>query len=402
MRYSSIDLDLDSPQPRDADDGEGWSDGALIVARRGGVPVGSALVHGPRPDSSRLTELISCREGEAAGPGDGAPVAITVAICTRNRAELLARCLASIAESVAHAGAEVDADVLVIDNASTDDRTVHTARTFGAQVHRELVPGLDVARNRAVRAARGTVLAFVDDDVVVDPTWLRTLSRTMRANPAALAVTGGVIALRVDTPAQVEFERSGGFFKGWSAGAVEARTHSDLPFNPSIGVGCNMAFRRAAFEVTGLFDEALDTGRPLAGGGDLDMLIRMAMAGVVIYEPSALVRHEHRQTFDDLRRQYFSWGKSWGAVLHKWYRTSSRHRRVIRGVAVHSVRHYVHDLVLPTKGRRFRSTHAALQLFGFVVGATAAYPRSRRRMEQRRRAVAPTPIDTQPDLDLTA
>jgi GT2 family glycosyltransferase len=236
-------------------------------------------------------------------------------------------------------------------------------------------------------------LAFVDDDVIVDPSWLRTLSRTIRANPSALAVTGGVIALRVDTPAQLEFERRGGFFKGWSAGVVDARTHADLPFNPSIGVGCNMAFRRTAFEVTGMFDEALDTGRPLAGGGDLDMLIRMAMAGAVVYEPSALVRHEHRTSFDDLRRQYFSWGKSWGAVLHKWYRTSSGDRPAIRRVAIDSIRHYVHDIVVPTRSRRYRSGHSALLLVGFAVGVTAAYPRSRRRMEQRRRSALALSVD---------
>ena len=116
------------------------------------------------------------------------------AVCTRNRPELLARCLRAILDAVDVAGAEVDASVLVVDNASDDDRPADVARSLGVDVVREAVPGLDVARNRAVATSRGDVIAFIDDDVVVEPTWLRTLARTFAAHPDAVAVTGGVTA----------------------------------------------------------------------------------------------------------------------------------------------------------------------------------------------------------------
>ena len=123
-------------------------------------------------------------------------MAITVSVCTRNRPELLARCLRSILDAVVVAGAEVDASVLVVDNAVRRRPTGGRGRGRSASTSvREAVPGLDVARNRAVATSRGDVIVFTDDDVVVEPTWLRTLARTFAANPDAVAVTGGVIGL---------------------------------------------------------------------------------------------------------------------------------------------------------------------------------------------------------------
>jgi len=221
----------------------------------------------------------------------------------------------------------------------------------------------------------------------VDVAWLRTIVRSFAANPGCIAVTGGVLAYALDTPARRDFERAGGFFKGWSPRSVGPSERPGSPFDPSIGVGCNMAFRTVALRALGPFDEALDTGHPLPGGGDLDILIRAAMAGPVHYEPSALVYHEHRATWPELRRQYRSWGASWGAVLHKWYVNEPTHRRAVRRAVTDALRFYGHDLVVGPKGGRRRRAHAAQLLLGFIVGSTVAYPRSRRRMERRRNRV---------------
>jgi GT2 family glycosyltransferase len=357
---------------------------ALVIARDTGLPVGSTFVAAGSRLVGPVAAVVVMREGPPLPGPVGAAVAITVSVCTRNRPELLARCLQSIREAVAVAGVEVDPSVLVVDNASDDDRPAAVARSQGVEVVREPVPGLDVARNRAVVTSHGDVVAFVDDDVVVEPTWLRTLARTFAAHPDAVAVTGGVTALTVAADAQATFEGCGGFFKGWLAGPLDRAERPDLPFDPSIGVGCNMAFRRAALEQAGPFDEALDTGPPLAGGGDLDMLLRMAVLGTVVYEPSAMVRHEHRATFDALAAQYTSWGRSWGAVLHKWYRCSPGNRRLIRRVTRRTLRWYLHDLVVPRVPGRLRHGDAWRLLVGFAVGATTAYPRSQRRMARRR------------------
>lgn len=101
---------------------------------------------------------------ERAGrPTDGRKV--SVVICTRDRAEELRRCLASLLRQ-----SRVPDQVVVVDNASRDDgRTRVAALAAGADYVREDRPGLDIARNRGVRAAIGDIVAFTDDDVPPSP-----------------------------------------------------------------------------------------------------------------------------------------------------------------------------------------------------------------------------------------
>jgi glycosyltransferase involved in cell wall biosynthesis len=318
-------------------------------------------------------------------------VAITVAICTKDRPALLATCLASVYEAIRAAGSEVEAEIVVVDNASTSDETQRIAEGAGAVCVREAVAGLDVARNRAVAAASKDVVAFIDDDVVVDQLWLRTLARTFAANPDAHAVAGAVRALRLDTPARVDFERSGGFTPQWEPARLVVDGTDDLPFRTGIAAGCNMAFRATSLQRAGPFDEALDTGRPMPGGGDLDMVIRMLMEGPFVYEPAAVVFHDHRADWKSLRYQYYSWGKGWGAVLAKWYRRAPEHRRCIRGVMRSVARDYTTLFVRgPRHTYSYRRSHTVLLAGGFLAGIFGSYERSQRRMQQRRAAVGQT------------
>src|SRR5260221_3686895 len=83
------------------------------------------------------------------------------------------------------------------------------------------------------------------------------------------------------------------------------------PCTTIFGNGCNMAFRVEAMRSIGGFDEALDTGAALPGGGDLDALYRIVRHGYeLVYDPQMLVWHQHRRDFAGLRRQI---RRSWGA-----------------------------------------------------------------------------------------
>jgi len=362
----------------------------LVVARRHGVPVGSRLFERapPRHRDALVGELLM-RPDEPPG-SSGTRLSVTVAVCTRDRPELLGRCLDSVVAAAAVAAREAELELLVVDNGSADGETLRIARASGARCVREPVPGLDFARNRAVRESSGEVVAFVDDDAVVDPTWLRTLVRSFAAHPEARAISGQVLALRVDTPARFEFERTTGFSLGWEPTTFTLALGPEMPFRPGMGVGCNMAFRRGALDEVGPFDEALDTGRPLPGGGDLDMMIRMVLAGGVFFEPSATVFHEHRADWAGLRYQFYTWGKGWAAVLDKWYRSDPAYRRRIRGVAKAMVRSLVGGVV---RGRRrtgsYRRWHCVLFGVGFAAGWMGTYGRSVKRVDARRRAAQP-------------
>ncbi|MGY1827727.1 glycosyltransferase [Blastococcus sp. SYSU DS0541] len=236
-------------------------------------------------------------------PVDGSVV--TVAICTRDRPDDLRRCLEAVA------GLDTrPADVLVVDNASRDDRTRQVAEEFGVRYVREPRAGLDWARNRALLEAGTRIVAFTDDDVLVHPCWLRGIVRAFAEEPDAVVVTGLVAPAELATRAQVLFEAFGGFGRGYarrwmSVGVASGEVAAQLyPGTGVAGTGANMALLREDALALGGFDPALDVGTPTGGGGDLEMYFRvLASGGLLVYEPTAVVRHVHRRTMPELARQ---------------------------------------------------------------------------------------------------
>src|SRR5712691_11183190 len=77
-----------------------------------------------------------------------------------------------------------------------------------------------------------------------------------------------------------------------------------------------MAYRRSIFAQLGPFDPALDVWTVTHGGGDLDMFLRSLVEGhTLVYEPAAVVRHRHRRTYSELRRQIANNGYGFSSVL---------------------------------------------------------------------------------------
>ena len=230
---------------------------------------------------------------------------VTVAVCTRDRTHHLERCLDGLRRLD-----YPNLDRLVVDNAPASGATEALVRRHPeVRYVREPKPGVDWARNRAIDAGRGELIAFTDDDVTVDPGWVRALAQAF-VDPEVMAVTGLVVPAELETPAQVLFERYGGFGRGFErrsyrvhveARELAARHHGGAGL---FGTGANMAFRRGLFERIGPFDPALDVGTATNGGGDLEMFFRTLKHGhTLVYEPAALVRHWHRRDYADLRTQ---------------------------------------------------------------------------------------------------
>jgi len=241
---------------------------------------------------------------------DGALPRISVAVCTRDRPEDLAACLASLAALWA-----APHEVLVIDNAPATQATAKLVAQRFPQFRYicEEVPGLDHARNRAIREASGEVIAFTDDDVVVDADWTGSLARAFAADPAVGLITGLIEPLEQETPAQVWFERYGGFGRGCQRYYLQLKRAAPLAWNTAgagrLGAGANMAVRRTIFAEIGHFDPALDVGTPTRGGGDHEIFFRLLRSGwICLYEPTAVVRHRHRRTMDELAGLLFNYG----------------------------------------------------------------------------------------------
>jgi glycosyltransferase involved in cell wall biosynthesis len=395
MNYRLIDVELSEPSGSLclSEDQHGLG----LVARWHGRPIGfhmEELPAGRKLDEDALREIVDRKFAASllkARVEDSFSVclkvrgpSLSVVICTRNRADRLARLLRSL-EPVMKTADFRWVEVLVIDNGSTD-RTENVAASFKAVRHVvESRLGLNFARNRALAEARGQLIAFLDDDVVVDQGWLQGLAVAWQSRPDAGGYSGLVLPYRLDTQAQIMFERRGGFRRGFRR--IEFRSaHHHNPLFPagagSVGAGCNMAFDRSLLLELGGFDEALDTGAPLPGGGDLDIFYRVLRSGrPIIYEPRYAVHHEHRETLAELHRQYWSWGLGLMAFLVKCQRTDPQLRHRHRAMIAWWFGNQAQSLLRSVRRAEFQEICFNLaELWGGVMGLAGEYDRSRARI----------------------
>ncbi len=227
----------------------------------------------------------------------------TVAVCTRDRPDDVRRCLHALMRL--HDDGQ---ELLVIDNCPSTDATRQIVNEFPlVRYVREPVPGLDVARNRALTEARGDIVAFSDDDAAPDQGWLRALLRNFN-DPLVFCVTGLTMPLELETDAQEWHERYSTFGRGFKRRVFDRAFVNPMAAG-KIGAGVNMAIRRSALQLVGPFDEALDAGTRTRSGGDSEMFSRLLAAGYrIVYEPRALTWHRHRRTWSELRKMIYGYG----------------------------------------------------------------------------------------------
>lgn len=251
-------------------------------------------------DSLRLEDLLDMSPQQYQGD---LPL-VTVAVCTRDRPIDIALCLDALYKlDYPHL------DILVVDNAPTSDATEQVVRQHAnVRYVCEPRPGLDWARNRAILEAKGDIIAYTDDDVIVDAGWVKGLAQVFVQNPEVMAVTGLVVPYELETEAQVLFELYGGFGRGMQRKWSRVDRGDKMPWGllgtGQFGAGANMAYRRWVFDEIGYFDPAMDVGTVTNGGGDLEMYFRILKQGhTLVYEPTAIVRHRHRRDYAKLRTQ---------------------------------------------------------------------------------------------------
>lgn len=242
---------------------------------------------------------------------------LSVIIPTRERPDHVARCVRSIL-ATGYPGARYE--IIVADNAPQTNATAEVvAREFAhapVRYIREDRSGSASARNRGLTIAEGEIVAFTDDDVIVDTHWLTELAHAFSyADETPIScVTGLVMPMELASQAQVWFEQYGGFSPGFERRLYNMSSHHPhtplYPFRAGIfGTGNNMAFRRRALAEIGEFDPALGNGTPALGGVDSEALLRTILRGyTLLYEPSAIVHHAHRADYAGLRRQIYSYG----------------------------------------------------------------------------------------------
>lgn len=298
-----------------------WKDAPVGEARDQGLPGGPIDLEQHWASVAATSAL--ARAKRVASRRTQPALGASLVICTRDRPDELRRCLNSLP-----AQSYRPTEVIVVDNASRDNRTRQVADAAGVTYVREDRPGLDIARNTGVRHAQEPIIAFTDDDVHLHPRWLERLVTALEESPA-LAATGLVLPAELETEAQQIFEAYWGFGRGYEPlefgadfFAADKRTGSEVW---KIGAGASMAFRREAFETAGGFDERLDVGA--AGcSGDSEFWHRiLSIGGTCVYEPAAVAFHYHRREISGLASQIYYYMKGHAAALMVQYeRTRNR------------------------------------------------------------------------------
>ena len=250
---------------------------------------------------------------------------ITAVVCTYNRCQILKQALESIAAS--KVPASVDWEVLIVDNNSKDETRAVAEEFCRKDPARfryvfESEQGLSAARNAGFRESRGDVVAYTDDDAVVEPDWLWNLTAALQEREW-IGSAGRIVPVWP------------GSLPGWLStsdpnmmgpfGAFDlGKTPISLTRPP---YGGNMAFRKEAFERYGGFRTNLGrSGSNLQGREDVEFGNRLLEAGERLrYEPDAVIHHpvfEQRLTKSYVLRWWYWYGRSeiseTGAPESKW------------------------------------------------------------------------------------
>jgi GT2 family glycosyltransferase len=247
----------------------------------------------PAPASCPPREPATALPRESSRGGLNRSMSVVICTYTEARWDLLVRAVRS-ASGQSLRPAQI---VVVIDHCPALMRRARQelASAAGVDDRRQLTiisnsgqPGLSDARNTGVRAARRSIVAFLDDDAEADPTWLSRLGDHYE-NPAVVGVGGQVLPeWEASRPAWFppEFD--------WVIGCTYRGMPRQVAPIRNL-MGANMSFRRDALLESGGFSADLGRigSRPL-GCEETDLCIRLTSRdakNVLLYDPNAVVQH---------------------------------------------------------------------------------------------------------------
>jgi len=206
-------------------------------------------------------------------------------------------------------------ELLVVDNGSTDDtRTIIKDMQSRLSLRYLYEPclGLSHARNRGVAEAKGEIVAFLDDDVLVGSGWLHNMRLAFEQTNAD--AVGGRARLKFEQPPPAWL---GPKFRLLLAEVEHGDKRTQIKDHLLL-FGVNIAFRKAVLERHGGFATNLGRkGKQLLHGEETHLLRKIqAEGGKIYYEPNAMVEHiviAERIRWSYIRRWHIGWGMSLAA-----------------------------------------------------------------------------------------
>ncbi|MDQ3687362.1 MAG: glycosyltransferase [Acidobacteriota bacterium] len=239
-------------------------------------------------------------------------VSVSVVIPTHNRSDALTKTLSCLAKQDFNKFWEV----IVVNNRCTDDTDeVVRRQNFPASLRLvyEETPGAAAARNRGAKEARGEILIFIDNDILVPPDFIRRHVETLLANPNCWFVG------RVINPPELRQSSFGRYRDD-----LHESYYQDLPtqnFADFAGAtGQNWAMRKDEFLIAGGFDDSYS----IASCEDAELALRAREKGFrTMFNPKSVVVHnDWATTLDSFCRRQELYSIS-SVLLWKKYGESS-------------------------------------------------------------------------------
>ncbi|MEB3295334.1 MAG: glycosyltransferase [Synechococcales bacterium] len=275
-------------------------------------------------------------------------IPVTIIITTCDRPQDLYHCLKHLIVQKT----ERSLEIIVADNRPASGLSKAVVDQFPQVKYvAEPRPGGSYGRNAAFVASTGDIVVTVDDDVTVPPDWLEKLIAPM-IRPEVMVVTGNVLPLELETPAQWMFETlRGGLGAGFAPFEVDRAWWDSFkegtPPVWNLGVSANAAFRASIFHHPdiGMMDEILGPGTPTVGGEENHLIYKVLRAGyTVVYEPAAQVWHRHRREMQAFYKQVYGHMKG-GTAYHLLLWLQERDPRAWKQLFIHMPR-YLRDYTI--------------------------------------------------------
>ena len=292
------------------------------------------------------------------------PPASSLIICSRNRPKILFETVESVLQ-----GDEVPTELVIIDQSDAPHPSLATLTTDRAcEIRYQWTHSLGAARarNTGIRKAQHDIIALIDDDMRVAPTWFGSLTRVLVEAGQRTVVTGRVLTAEADTP--------GGFAPSTKVDEVpavyEGRVGKEVLYTG------NMAMYRSVIDDIGPFDERLGPGTSFPAAEDNDLGFRLLEAGYrIIYSPAAVVYHRAWRTERDHLPLRWDYGRGQGAYYAK--HLTLRDTYMLRRMSL-----YIMRRILRFPFRVWHRPRLAyddvVHLFGLLSGASE-WLRTRRR-----------------------
>ena len=307
----------------------------------------------------------------------------TVIICTYNRSDNLPECLKALEDQ--QDVEELDWEVLVVDNNSTDN----TKEVVENYAHKSIIKiryahekqqGLNYARNLGMREEKGDYFSYVDDDILVNKVWLRSIYDAFIENNAD--AVGGRIHLdeSITLPKWVLPELYG--FLGYQD---LGETSFQMDGKKNYPFGGNMAFSRKIAKKVGLFNPRLGrkgegkTRNELFKGAETDYFHRLSDIEKhrIFYAPDAIVYHQIKDF--QLEKKYFR-TIHFNAGFQKALFDDPSYNRVIAGIPLflysqffRNAGKYLAQVMKNGPDKAFRQQMTAGNFLGMILGYHKKY-----------------------------